>query len=72
MSASIITQKSGKLRQHFDSEEELQDLLTKRMLEQGMVNDDQDDLGQDGDGNQQYDLPGSMSDRAKAKTRQLK
>ena len=34
MSAAMIASKADALRQHFDSEEELQDLLTKRMLEQ--------------------------------------
>ena len=47
MSAAMIASKAQTLRQHFDSEEELQDLLTKRMLEQQIVNDDENDLGED-------------------------
>ena len=46
MSAAMIASKAQTLRQHFDSEEELQDLLTKRMLEQQIVNDDENDLGE--------------------------
>ena len=61
-SAAMIASKAHTLRQHFDSEEELQDLLTKRMLEQQIVNDDEDDLGED-------DTPGmgaTMGGAAKA------
>ena len=63
-SAAMIASKAHTLRQHFDSEEELQDLLTKRMLEQQIVNDDEDDLGED-------DTPGmgaTMGGAAKAWT----
>ena len=62
MSAAMIASKAQTLRQHFDSEEELQDLLTKRMLEQQIVNDDENDLGEE-------DAPGmsaTMSGAAKA------
>ena len=47
MQAAIITSKSAALRRHFDSEEELQDLMTKRMLESQMINGDEEDLGDD-------------------------
>ena len=33
MSSAIMTQQGARLRQFFDSEEELQDLITKRLLE---------------------------------------
>ena len=68
MSASIIAQKSESLRQHFDSEEELQDLMTKRILEQSLVNDDDADLGED---QPQYEMSGMMGDYAKAKTKNI-
>ena len=45
MSTAIVKQQSQTLREHFDSEEELSDLMTKRMLENQMVNDVEDDLG---------------------------
>ena len=66
------------MRQHFDSEEELQDMLTKRMLEaQMMVNDDPDDLGefdpmQGGHSMDGPEMSAMLSPAAKAKSRMLK
>ena len=47
MSTSIMTQQCSHLYQFFDSEEELQDLITKRLLEQKHYQDDEDLLGSD-------------------------
>ena len=69
MSVAMITQQSATLRKHFDSEEELQDLLTKRMLEAQYVNDDEDDLGQDAAPAGQYTAtPGMTGMATKAKS----
>ena len=46
MSVAIITSNSKELRKHFDSEEELQDLITKRMFEMKMVDGADDGLDQ--------------------------
>jgi len=70
MSSSIVKQQSHTLRQHFETEEELQDLLTKRMLESSMVNDDDEDLGPEKA--QKLETSGIMSHGAKAKTRNFK
>ena len=70
MQAAIIASKSQTLKKHFESEEELQDLLTKRMLEATMVNDDDDDLGEEDP--YKYETSAMVSHSAKAKTRQLK
>lgn len=73
MQAAIITSKSTALRRHFDSEEELQDLMTKRMLESQMINDDEADLGEDS-AESASGLQGSAMTNyaARAKTKQLK
>ena len=67
MSAAMIASKAQTLRQHFDSEEELQDLMTKRMLEQQIVNDDESDLGEEDDSSK-YQMSGMMGNAAKVKT----
>ena len=67
MHAAIIQSKSESLRRHFSSEEELQDMLTKRLLEASMINDDENDLGEDD--NAKFEASGMMSPEAKAKTR---
>ena len=45
MQAAIVASKSTDLRRHFESEEELQDMLTKRMLDSMNLNDNEEDLG---------------------------
>jgi len=70
MQAAIVTAQSANLKKHFDSEEELQDLMTKRMLEASMIDGDDDGLEED-DPNK-YQTSAMVSHSAKAKTRQLK
>mmetsp|Transcript_7238 Transcript_7238/g.8371 ORF Transcript_7238/g.8371 Transcript_7238/m.8371 type:complete len:143 (-) Transcript_7238:91-519(-) len=68
MQAAIVALKSQDLRSHFESEEELQDMLTKRMLDFKTLNDDDDDLGDEDDPNK-YQSSAMLSHGAKAKTR---
>ncbi len=44
MSATMIQRKGQKLGQFFQSEEEFIDLMTKRILDEQMYNDDEEDL----------------------------
>lgn len=44
MNVAIVTSKSKQLRQYFDSEEELADLMTKRMIEMRIVDGGDDGL----------------------------
>ena len=46
MNVAIIASNSQRLREHFDSEEELQDLMTKRMFEMKIVHGGDDGLDQ--------------------------
>ena len=46
MNVAIIASNSKRLREHFDSEEELQDLMTKRMFEMKIVHGGDDGLDQ--------------------------
>ena len=69
MSTVIIKQQSQTLREHFDSEEELSDLMTKRMLESQMVNDVEEDLGPLAA--EKLELPGMMGYAAKAKSKTI-
>ena len=46
MNVAIIASNSIRLREHFDSEEELQDLMTKRMFEQKIIHGGDDGLDQ--------------------------
>ena len=43
MQAAIVASKSADLRKHFESEEELQDMLTKRMLDARAIDVDNGD-----------------------------
>ena len=46
MSSAIMTQQGARLRQFFDSEEELQDLITKRLLEQAHYQEEEEIVGE--------------------------
>ena len=61
--ASLMSEQSMNLSKHFKSEAELQDLLTKRILEQRAFSDNEDEFGDEN----KYTLTGANSYAAKAK-----
>ena len=63
--ASLMKDQSVNLKKYFASESELQDLLTKRILESRDFNDIEDDFGDSEES--KYALTGSTSYSAKAK-----
>ena len=70
MAGTIVKEQSAILREYFDSEEELQDLMVKRIMEAQMVNDLEEDLGPQGS-SEQLELPGMMKYAAKAKSKTI-
>lgn len=71
MQAAIVASKSTDLRRHFESEEELQDMLTKRMLDSMNLNDNEEDLGDAEDPQSGYESSAMLSYGAKAKTKNM-
>ena len=72
MNVAIVTSRSKQLSKHFDSEEELADLMTKRMIEMKMVDGSDDGLDMTDEEYDQGLQGGILSSSAKVKTEQLR
>jgi hypothetical protein len=64
----MIQRQGATLSKYFESEEEFLDLMTKRIMEERVYSDDDDDLGDD----DKYHGFGAASYMAKAKQKQVK